>query len=114
MASLGFIGLGNMGSPMAVNLVRAGHRLRVHDLAAARTAAMAAQGADVAAGAIEAASGADAVITMLPAGAQVAEIYLGSGGLIEAAAPRTPLIDCSTIAGAPPPPGAAAARRRGA
>src|SRR5258708_37461227 len=88
MGISGFIGLGNMGSPMAGNLLKAGHRLRVHDLAAARTAALAAAGADVAAGATEAASGADAVITMLPAGAQVAEIYLGSGGPSRSGGPR--------------------------
>ena len=87
MATIGFIGLGNMGTPMAGNLLKAGHRLRVHDLAAARVAALAARGATAVAGAGEAAAGADAVITMLPAGAQVADIYLGAVGLIAAAGP---------------------------
>ena len=113
MATIGFIGLGNMGLPMAGNLLKAGHRLQVHDLAAARTAVLAAEGAVVVAGAAEAATGADAVITMLPAGAQVAEIYLGGGGLIEAAAPGTLLIDCSTIDVATARRVAAAAERRG-
>jgi 3-hydroxyisobutyrate dehydrogenase len=113
MATIGFIGLGNMGTPMAGNLLKAGHRLQVHDLAAARTAALAAEGAAVVGGAAETASGADAVITMLPAGAQVADIYLGSGGLIEAAAPGTLLIDCSTIDVATARRVAAAAELRG-
>src|SRR5881392_698694 len=102
MATIGFIGLGNMGLPMAGNLLKAGHRLQVHDLAAARTAVLAAEGAVVVAGAAEAATGAD-----------VAEIYLGGGGLIEAAAPGTLLIDCSTIDVATARRVAAAAERRG-
>src|SRR4051794_34165754 len=113
MATIGFIGLGNMGSPMAGNLLKAGHRLRVHDLAAARTAMLAAEGAVVVAGAAAAAAGADTVITMLPAGAQVSEVYLGTGGLIAAAEPGTLLIDCSTIDVATARRAAAAAEARG-
>jgi 3-hydroxyisobutyrate dehydrogenase len=113
MATIGFIGVGNMGTPMAGNLLKAGHRLRVHDVAAPRKAALAALGAVVVEGAGEAAAGAEAVITMLPAGAQVAEVYLGAGGLIAAAGPGTLLIDCSTIDVATARRVAAAAKARG-
>src|SRR5579883_519074 len=97
MAAIGFLGLGNMGGPMAANLIKAGHRLKVFDVSAAAAAKLAASGAEVADSASAAADGADAVITMLPAGAQVREVYLGAGGLIESAARGTLLIDCSTI-----------------
>lgn len=97
MATVGFIGLGNMGGPMARNLLKAGHELKVFDLVPAAVEraveAGARPGADVAA----AARGAEVVITMLPAGDQVREVYLGDDGIIAVAAPRTLLIDCSTI-----------------
>src|SRR5262249_3163564 len=96
MATIGFIGLGNMGMPMAGNLLKAGHQVRAFDVAAARAAMLAEKGAVAVAGAAEAAAGA-AVVAMLPSGAEVAAVYLGAGGLIAAAAPGTLLIDCSTI-----------------
>ena len=99
MARIGFIGLGNMGGPMAANLVRAGHQVTGYDMNPAALAALAAAGGAVAASAAEAAHGADAIVTMLPAGEHVRDVWLHQGGLIEAAKLQgTPLlIDCSTI-----------------
>jgi 3-hydroxyisobutyrate dehydrogenase len=97
MAAIGFIGLGNMGLPMARNLLRAGHRLRAHDLAAAQVAAAAAEGAQAAASVAEAVQDAEVVITMLPEGRHVRAVYLGEDGVLAHAAAGTLLIDCSTI-----------------
>jgi len=95
---VGFIGLGNMGAPMAANLVRAGHRVTGFDVAQAGMDALAAAGgavADTAAGVL---AGAEIVFTMLPAGKHVREVYLGDGGLIAACRGAPPLfVDCSTI-----------------
>ncbi len=97
MATIGFVGLGNMGGPMAANLIKAGHKLRVFDLSKAAIATLAEAGAKAAASANDAALGADAVITMLPAGQHVRGIYLGPQGLIASAPRGCLLIDCSTI-----------------
>ncbi len=95
MASIAFIGLGNMGGPMAANLVEAGHRVAGYDLADAARAAARASGVAVAGSAAAAAAGADVVITMLPAGRHLVEAY--EGGLV-AAAPRGALfVDSSTV-----------------
>ncbi len=95
MASIAFIGVGNMGGGMALNLAKAGHDVRAFDLSADALARVAAGGCTVATSAIEAATGADAIVTMLPAGSHVRAAY--EGGLFEAAAPDAILIDCSTI-----------------
>lgn len=96
MATIGFIGLGNMGAPMAANLVKAGHRVVGYDINADAVRAVA--GLQAATSAAEAARGADFVITMLPAGEHVREVWLHQGGLIEAVAAAKPLLlDCSTI-----------------
>ncbi len=97
MAEIGFIGLGNMGGPMAANLVKAGHKLRIFDLSPAAMQKLAGAGAVAASSASGAAEGAEAVISMLPAGQHVRDTYLGPQGLIAAAAPGSLLIDCSTI-----------------
>ncbi len=102
MAQIGFVGLGNMGLPMAKNLVRAGHSVAGFDLSAAPLAALAEVGGTVAANAAEAAEGADFVITMLPASKHVREAWLGSSAgtakaLAAAAPPGAVFIDCSTI-----------------
>jgi len=68
MAVIGFIGLGNMGAPMAVNLAKAGHRVVGYDIDANAVQALAAAGVQAASTAADAAHGADVVITMLPAG----------------------------------------------
>jgi 3-hydroxyisobutyrate dehydrogenase len=98
MAIIGFIGLGNMGGPMAANLVKAGHTVTGYDLNPASLDALSAAGGKVAASAAEAAKGASVVITMLPAGEHVRQVWLHQGGLIDAVKDAKPLlIDCSTI-----------------
>jgi 3-hydroxyisobutyrate dehydrogenase len=95
MARIGFIGLGNMGGGMAANLAKAGHDVRAFDLSADALARAQAAGCLPVASAAEAADGAEAVITMLPAGAHVAQVYADS--VFAAAPPSAILIDCSTI-----------------
>jgi 3-hydroxyisobutyrate dehydrogenase len=97
MATIGFIGLGRMGAPMAANLLKAGHRLKVFDIAPDHVQGAVKAGAEAAGGPGEAASGVEAVVTMLPAGADVRGIYLGNGGLLALAKPDTLFMDCSTI-----------------
>lgn len=97
MAKVGFIGLGNMGGPMANNLVAAGHDVQVFDLSQSACEQLAAAGAAVAASALDAARGADYVISMLPAGKHVAATYLGDTGLLAQLDPATTVLDCSTI-----------------
>jgi 3-hydroxyisobutyrate dehydrogenase len=97
MADIAFIGLGNMGGPMARNLVQAGHGVVGFDTAAAALQAAAANGVEPAESAAAAAGRAPIVITMLPAGAQVREVHSGAGGVIAAAGEGALLIDCSTI-----------------
>ena len=97
MARIGFIGLGNMGLPMAQNLIKAGHTVEGVDVNPAAVERLKAAGGVSVETAKVAASRADVVITMLPAGQQVREVYLGPGGIIEDANPGTLLIDCSTI-----------------
>jgi 3-hydroxyisobutyrate dehydrogenase len=98
MAAIGFIGLGNMGGPMAANLVKAGHSVTGFDLNPAALDALAKAGGKVANSAVGAATGASVIITMLPAGEHVREVYQHQGGLIDAAKDAQPLlIDCSTI-----------------
>ncbi|MCS6780989.1 MAG: 3-hydroxyisobutyrate dehydrogenase [Geminicoccaceae bacterium] len=97
MARIGFLGLGNMGGPMAANLVRAGHAVRGFDpVPSARQRLVAAGGLAVEAAA-EAVRGAEVVLSMLPEGRQVREAYLGPGGVLATAEPGALLIDCSTI-----------------
>ncbi len=97
MAKIGFIGLGNMGGPMAANLVEAGHDVVGFDVAPASLEAAVANGVTAAASAPEAAAAAAMTITMLPAGAHVREVYSGDEGIIAAAPEAALLIDCSTI-----------------
>src|ERR1051326_8003551 len=87
MATIGFIGLGNMGAPMAANLVKAQHHVTGFDVVAAATAAPAGKGAHPAPGIAETAASGDIVITMLPAGPQVRAVYLGPDGIIAHARP---------------------------
>src|SRR5665647_795087 len=97
MARIGFIGLGNMGLPMAQNLIKAGHQVEGVDVNPASVEKLKAAGGASVEFAKVAASRADVVITMLPAGSHVRDVYLGAGGIIENANPGTLLIDCSTI-----------------
>lgn len=110
MATIGFIGLGNMGLPMAANLVRAGHHVRGFDLAEAGRAALAAAGGQAASTVAEAAGGAELVVTMLPAGPQVRAVL---ADVFDAAPPGALLIDSSTIDVATTREMAAAAEARG-
>jgi 3-hydroxyisobutyrate dehydrogenase len=97
MAKVGFIGLGNMGLPMAANLIKAGHAVSGFDVNEDAGARLAAGGGTKAQSIAEACKDAEVVITMLPAGEHVREVYLGEGGVLAAVAPATLLIDSSTI-----------------
>jgi 3-hydroxyisobutyrate dehydrogenase len=94
MATIAFIGLGNMGGPMAANLVKAGHKVVAFDLVASSRDQAQSDGAAIAESSVSAVKGADTVVTMLPAGKHVLSVWnevvphLGKAALI---------IDCSTI-----------------
>jgi 3-hydroxyisobutyrate dehydrogenase len=93
---IAFIGVGNMGGPMARNLLKAGHEVTAFDLSAAVLDPLIAAGAGKASNANDAVQGADAVVTMLPAGEHIREVYLGNG-ILGVAKRGTLLIDSSTI-----------------
>jgi len=106
MANIGFIGLGNMGGPMAGNLLKAGHAVRVFDLDAGAVGRAVAAGAVAASSACDAVSGVEMVITMLPMGRHVRSVLTGDSGtgggasgegVFAVAAPGALVIDCSTI-----------------
>ena len=97
MSRIGFIGLGNMGTPMAVNLARAGHELLGFDLSEAACLGARDAGIRVVPDMAAAARRAEIVITMLPNGGLVLGCYGGPHGLLRVTAPGTLLIDCSTI-----------------
>ncbi|WP_298773532.1 3-hydroxyisobutyrate dehydrogenase [uncultured Shewanella sp.] len=100
MNTVAFIGLGHMGQPMALNLVKAGVTVKVFDLVPEAMAELAEQGALMASSACGAAASADVVVSMLPAGKHVRSLYLGEDdkpGLLDVVAKDTLLIDCSTI-----------------
>jgi 3-hydroxyisobutyrate dehydrogenase len=97
MATIGFLGLGNMGRPMALNLVKAGHKVTGFDLSEAACKASAAEGLAIGTDAGATVKDADIVITMLPAGKHVVDAYSGAMNLLGAAKPGTLFIDCSTI-----------------
>jgi len=96
---IGFIGLGNMGRPMALNLARAGHSLVVFDMASASVDALVQAGATAAKSAREVAAtaGLEMLVTMLPAAAHVRSVYFGEQGVLAAVAPGVLLVDSSTI-----------------
>lgn len=98
MATIAFIGLGNMGGPMAANLLKAGFSVRAFDLSPDALDAAKSNGCEVAFSAQEAADGADFVISMLPAGKHVRGLYAeGDTPLFEVIKPSALVIDCSTI-----------------
>ena len=97
MARIGFIGLGNMGLPMAQNLIKAGHAVTGLDISKAQIDKLVEAGGKAAGSVKDAASGVDIVITMLPAGAQVRDVYLGNDGVVATASQGALLIDSSTI-----------------
>ncbi|MDD7911683.1 sulfolactaldehyde 3-reductase [Pseudovibrio exalbescens] len=97
MATVGFVGLGQMGAAMAANLIKGGHALKVFDINKEAVAALGAQGADACASPAETAEGADFVITMLPNGALVRDVLLGAEGVVSRLAKDALVIDMSTI-----------------
>lgn len=112
MARIGFVGLGNMGGPMVRNLLKAGHTVQVFDLSQ-EAINFAVQSGAVETGSVkEAASNVDFVVTMLPVGANVREVYLNDG-VLAAAGPGTVLIDSSTIDVATAQTASAAAKEAG-
>jgi 3-hydroxyisobutyrate dehydrogenase len=94
MANIAFIGLGNMGGPMAANLVKAGHKVTAFDLVAASRDQAKADGAAIAETSVGSVKGADVVVTMLPAGKHVLSVW---NEVIPAMTKGTLIIDCSTI-----------------
>lgn len=94
MTTIAFIGLGNMGNPMAANLVKAGHQVRGFDLVADNLTTAAANGVTISDSATAAVEGAEVVVTMLPAGKHVLAVY---GDIVAAAGKGTLFIDSSTI-----------------
>lgn len=92
-----FLGLGNMGLPMAINLMKAGHELRGFDLVQTQLDAFKAAGGTPANQAADAVENAEVIISMLPASRHVEALYLGDSGLLAIANPKALLIDCSTI-----------------
>ncbi len=97
MSTIGFIGLGHMGGPMAKNLLKAGHNVVACDLSAAALKDAADAGARTTSHAREAVRDAEIVVTMLPAGAHVRSVYLGTDGILSTASKDTLFIDSSTI-----------------
>ncbi|NYE95621.1 3-hydroxyisobutyrate dehydrogenase [Psychromicrobium silvestre] len=93
--TVAFLGLGHMGGPMAVNLVKAGYQVLGFDVVPAAVEAAAAQGVPVVGSATEAAAQASIVLTMFPSGKHLLDAY--RGGLLAAAQPGSLFLDCSTI-----------------
>ncbi|NYT64805.1 3-hydroxyisobutyrate dehydrogenase [Alcaligenaceae bacterium] len=113
MSRIAFIGLGHMGGPMALNLVKAGYQLSVFDLVPAAVQTLVNAGAQQAASAAEAVKGADVVVSMLPASKHVEGLYLGDNGLLHNIASGALILECSTIAPESSRKVATAARARG-
>ena len=95
MSKIGFIGVGNMGGPMACNLIKAGHDVTVFDLSKINMDVVAANGASTATSGAKAVMEADIVVTMLPAGKHVNDVYFLD--VFDNVSEGTLLIDCSTI-----------------
>lgn len=97
MTTIGFIGVGNMGGPMAKNLVDAGHSVKAFDLSGQALSRAVANGATQAGSLADAARNVEVVVTMLPAGEHVRSAYLGEDGILASASAGTLFIDSSTI-----------------
>ena len=95
---IGFIGLGHMGNPMARNLLKHGHTVKAYDVVPDLLKKLTTEkGVEAATSGQDAARGVDVVITMLPSSPHVRAVYGGENGVLAAAKPGTPIIDCSTI-----------------
>ncbi|MEG0860700.1 MAG: 3-hydroxyisobutyrate dehydrogenase [Pseudomonas sp.] len=94
---IAFIGLGNMGAPMARNLIKAGHQLNLFDLNKTVLAELAELGGQISSSPRDAAQQSELVITMLPAAAHVRGVYLNEDGVLAGVRAGTPVVDCSTI-----------------
>jgi 3-hydroxyisobutyrate dehydrogenase len=113
MARIGFIGLGNMGLPMARNLLKAGHQVTGFDLSKAAVEALAADKGIAGTSVADVCKNADFIVTMLPAGEQVRSLYLGDAGIVALVPQSAVLIDSSTIDVESARAVAAAAAKRG-
>lgn len=98
MAKIGFVGLGNMGGPMASNLLKAGHELKVFDIVPELVKKSSEQGASSVDDVSEVVKDIDVFISMLPASVHVESLYLGENGILGVIDKSTLVIDCSTIA----------------
>ena len=97
MATIGFVGLGHMGLPMARNLIKAGHVVQGYDVSTAAVARLAELGGTGTVSVAKAVAGAECVVTMLPEGRHVRAVYIDQGGVFATAPASALLIDCSTI-----------------
>lgn len=113
MKKIGFIGLGNMGGPMACNLLKAQYEVAVYDIVPSLLESISEQGGIACKSAAEVLSGADLVISMLPASQHVESLYLGDEGIMPLIDTSSVVIDCSTISPASSKKVSAAAQARG-
>jgi len=113
MKKIGFIGLGNMGGPMASNLLKAQHEVAVYDIVPSLVESISEQGGIACKSAAEVLCGADLVISMLPASQHVESLYLGAEGIMPLIDTSSMVIDCSTISPASSNKVSAAAQARG-
>ena len=113
MQKIGFIGLGIMGRPMAVNLIKAGYSLSVYDINADAVRAVASAGAEAATSVAEVARNNKLIITMLPNSPHVKAVALGEGGILDNAIPGSLLVDMSSIAPAASQEVAASLQKKG-
>ena len=97
MAKIGFVGLGQMGSAMSRHLIKGGHDLKVHDLSQDAVQSLVEDGAEAAASAKDAATGAEVVFTMLPIGPIVEEAVFGPNGIAEGISKDAIFVDMSTV-----------------
>jgi 2-hydroxymethylglutarate dehydrogenase len=111
--STGFIGLGNMGNPMALNVLKGGYSMTVFDMNPKAMENLVAAGAKAAASAVDVLQGAEVIFTSLPGTPEVESVYLQAGGLIDSAKPGTTLIDLSSVLPSTPRKLEAAANAKG-
>ena len=97
MSTVGFIGLGNMGAPMAKNLVKAGREVVVYDVSESSVSSLEKEGAGVAVSPADVAARSDVIITMVPSSPHIQQVFTGSEGILQSLKPGTICIDSSTI-----------------